>query len=296
MIVDAHCHLQLPIYGVTPDPSRWKFTKLLMWSYELLGYRNPLWRGEPPEPARMLISLENQMRLSMGSREKLLHYMDKNGIDYSVVLPIAPFVSSRDYLEACAGQHRLIPFATAYPGEGWVDELHDAMKGGCQGLKIHPILQRIPPDDPFYFHLLEEFRRYGKPVIAHTGEFDYYIVKDGYASYGDVRRLEKLIAAFPDVPFILGHMGLYYPERAIELARRYSQVYLETSFQRAAVVRRALMVAGRERVLLGSDWPESDSKYPLAIARKVAGNDRDLFRRITGGNLLALLGSQANPL
>ncbi len=295
MIVDAHCHLQMPIHGVTPDASRWKFPRMLIWSFEILGYRNPLWRGEPPEPARMIIALENQLRLSMGSREKLLHYMDANGIDYSVVLPIAPFVSSRDYLEACQGQPRLIPFATAYPGEGWVEDLREAMQGGCQGLKIHPILQRIPPEDPFYFQLLEEFRRYGKPVIAHTGEFDYYIVKDGFASYGDVRRLEKLIAAFPDIPFILGHMGLYYPERALELARRYPHVYLETSFQRVAVVSRALRVVGRERVLLGSDWPESNSKYALAIARKVAGNDQELFQRISGGNILALLGKSLPP-
>jgi hypothetical protein len=30
MIVDALAHLELPIYGVTPDPQRRKFTRLLV--------------------------------------------------------------------------------------------------------------------------------------------------------------------------------------------------------------------------------------------------------------------------
>ncbi len=289
MIVDAHAHLETPIYGVTPDPGRRRMTRLLMWNYELLGFNNPLWRGEPPGPARTLIALENQLRLSMGCRENLLRYMDSNGIDRSIVLPIAPFSTGGDYLRECAGEPRLIPFASVHPSGDWERELKAAMEGGCKGLKIHPTLQRIAPEDPFFFDLLEAFAPYGRPVIAHTGEFDYYIVKDGYAAFGDIQRLEKLIAAFPNVPFILGHMGLYYPDKAIELARRYEHIYLETSFQPLRKVREALKVAGRERVMFGSDWPESDSKYALRIARKAAGEDKELRERITGGNILALV-------
>lgn len=289
MIVDAHAHLETPILGVTPDPGRRKTTRMLMWSYELLGFRNPLWRGEPPEAARRLIAMENQVRLSMGCKENLLRYMDKNGIDKSVVLPVAPFSTSMEYLRKCADEPRLIPFASVHPSRDWEDDLKRAMEGGCRGLKIHPILQRIPPEDPFYFHLVEAFAPYGRPVLAHTGEFDYYIVKDGYASFGDVRRLEGLIASFPSVPFILGHMGLYFPERALELARRHENVYLETSFQPLKVVKEALRVAGRERVMFGSDWPESDSKFALRLARRAAAGDGELEKRLIGGNILALV-------
>jgi predicted TIM-barrel fold metal-dependent hydrolase len=221
--------------------------------------------------------------------ENLLRYMDRNGIESSVVLPIAPFVTSEDYLRGCEGESRLIPFASVHPSGDWEKELGDAMDGGCRGLKIHPILQRLAPEDPFYFELLEAFVPYGRPVIAHTGEFDYYIVNDGYTPYGDTQRFGKLVAAFPQVPFILGHTGLYYPDKALELARRYENVYLETSFQPLSVVRKALEVAGRERVMFGSDWPESDSKYALKIARKAAGEDGELRERLTGKNILALV-------
>jgi uncharacterized protein len=289
MVIDAHAHLEVPIYGVTPDPGRKRMTRLLMWNYELLGFRNPLWRGEPPGPARKIIARENQLRLSMGCKENLLRYMDKNGIDRSVVLPVAPFSNGEEYLRECAGEPRLIPFASVHPSGDWEKELHAAMEGGCKGLKIHPILQRIAPEDRFFFDLLEAFAPYRRPVIAHTGEFDYYVARDGYASFGDIRRLEKMITAFREVPFILGHTGLYYPERAIELARRYAHIFLETSFQPLRVVREALKVAGRERVMYGSDWPESDPKYALRIARKAAGEDEELLEKITGGNILSLV-------
>lgn len=289
MVVDAHTHLEVPIPGVTPDPTRRRSTHMLMWAYEVLGFRNPLWRGEPPEPARILIAAESQLRLSMGSRENLLRIMDRRGISRAVVLPIAPYSDSHDYLERCRGEPRLIPFASVHPHDDWEKDLVEAMAAGCRGLKIHPILQRIPPEDPFLFDLLEAFKRYRKPVIFHTGEFDYFVSRDGHASLGDVRRLERLIAAFPDIPIILGHTGLYYPERALELARRYENVYLETSFQPLKVVRKALRVAGRERVIFGSDWPESDPAFALRIARRAAGDDGDLLERITSRNILSLV-------
>lgn len=289
MVVDAHTHLETPIPGVNPDPGKRRSTHMLMWAYELLGFRNPLWRGEPPEPARILIAAENQLRLSMGSRENLLRTMDKRGIDRAIVLPIAPYSTSREYLEKCRGEPRLVPFASVCPHQDWERELKEAMEGGCRGLKVHPILQRIAPEDPFLFHLMEAFRGYGRPVLFHTGEFDYFVTRDRHARYGDTLRLEKLIAAFPDVPVILGHMGLYYPEKALELARRYENVYLETSFQPLKVVREAIRVAGRERVIFGSDWPESDPLFSLRIARKATEGDRDLFSRITSRNILALV-------
>lgn len=289
MIIDAHTHMQSVINGVTTDPERKKMTRLLMWNYELMGFNNPLWKGAPPEWARIIIAMEGQLRISQGCKDNLLRCMERNGVDRSVVCPVAPFATPREYLDTCAGDPRLIPFTCAHPGGDWERELKEAMEGGCRGLKIHNILQRVPPEDPFWFEVLEAFAPYGRPVEMHSGEFDYYIVKDGYAPYGDTLRFEKLIAAFPQVPFILVHMGLYFPEKALELARRHDNVFLETSFQSRKVVREALRVAGRERVMFGSDWPESDPKYALKVARQVAGEDEELREKLLGGNILALV-------
>ena len=89
MIVDAHTHMEAIIHGVSLDPRRRKMTRLLMWNFELMGFNNPLWRGEPPEWARIVIAMEGQLRISMSSKDNLLRFMDRNGIDRTVVHPIA---------------------------------------------------------------------------------------------------------------------------------------------------------------------------------------------------------------
>lgn len=289
MIVDSHSHLDLTLPGMVAHPERKREPMGFMWSYENMGFRNPLWSAEPPETVRILISAEGQIRLSMGCRQNLLSFMDRSGIDRSIVLPVEPFSTSSGYVEECAGEPRLIPFASSCPGDDWEGRLHRAMEAGCRGLKIHPILQRIPPEDSFYFDLLEAYRKYGRPVITHTGAFDYYVTPDPCSEYGCTPRFESLIAAFPDVPFILGHSGLFHPEQAIELASRHESVYLETSFQPLKVVRQMLGVAGRDRVMFGSDWPETNQKHALRIAQKVTGDDPELRDKLLGGNILALV-------
>jgi predicted TIM-barrel fold metal-dependent hydrolase len=289
MIVDSHSHLDLTLPGMVPHPERKREPLGFIWSYENMGFRNPLWRGEPPEAVRILISAENQVRLSMGCRRNLLSFMDSCGIDRAVVLPVEPFSTSSSYAEECATEPRLIPFASCFPGNDWEGKLQRAMEAGCRGLKIHPILQRIPPEDLFYFDLLEAYRKYGRPVITHTGAFDYYVTPDPCSEYGCTPRFERLIAAFPDIPFILGHSGLYHPEQAIDLARRHESVYLETSFQPLKIVREMLRAVGRDRVMFGSDWPETNQKHSLRIAKKAAGDDAELQEKLLGANILALV-------
>jgi len=173
-------------------------TRLLVWNFELLGFNNPLWRGNPgvgPHHHR----LGGQLRISMGSKKNLLRYMDANGIDRCVIHPIAPFATpGRTWNCAPASRASSPSPAPTLSGLGKGDQ--GGHGGRLQGAEGPPILQRLAPEDPFYFDLLEAFAPYGKPVMIHAGEFDYYIVKDGYASYGDTLRFEKLIAAFPRYP------------------------------------------------------------------------------------------------
>ncbi len=101
MIIDAHSHLEVPLPGIIPDPERRRQPHGLIWSYGLMRFHNPLWRGEPPEPARIAIAAENQLRLGMGSRGGLLDFMDRNAIGKAVVLPIEPWSSTERYLDEC---------------------------------------------------------------------------------------------------------------------------------------------------------------------------------------------------
>lgn len=290
-IIDIHAHLELNLPGVPQDPSRRKYPRLFMYLFEKLGFRGNRRKRPLPEAVRILISLENQLRLSMASRENLLGNMDRNGIDVSVLLPIAPFSTSEDYLEKVKDEPRMLTFASAHPLQGdWAGRLHAAMENGCRGLKIHPILQELEPSSEFYFNLLEEYGKYGRPVLTHSGPFNYYIPRSPYSLYGSVSRFVPLISSFPHIPFILGHMGIHESGDAIQVASQYENVYLETSFQSLRSVREAVKTVGKERVLFGSDWPEADQGTSLKIARKAAGSDRDLMERILGKNAESLIG------
>ena len=291
-VLDIHTHLQLNLPGVPHNPHRAKMPPLLIRLYELMGYKFLFWKeGNYPEPMRLLISLDNQLRISMASRDNLIRYMNSTGVDISVVMPISPFVTSREYLQTIEGEKRLLTFASAHPSDSqWRENLHRDMEDGCRGVKIHPILQQLHPQDEFYFNLLEEFQKYNKPVLTHTGEFEYFIPRNPYSIYGKVNYFEKLVAAFPQVPIILGHMGTFDPWSAIELARRYENVYLETSFQPVSIIRKAINEVGSHRVLFGSDWPESGQKAPLQIAQKAAGKDKTLAERLLWKNAIDLIG------
>ena len=291
-IIDIHTHLELHIPGIPQDRRRKKPPRLFMYLFEKMGYSTPVWKkGNYPEPLRMMISLDNQLRLSMASAENLLGYMDKSGVDYSVAMPIAPFISGKEYLEKTKEFPRILSFTSAHPSDQeWPKTLRQSMEAGCRGLKIHPIAQEINPESQFYFDLMEEFRRYNRPVLTHCGVFEYFITKSNAAAFGKPAVLEKLVSSFPDIPFILGHMGIHEPDEAIMLAEKYENVYLETSFQPWRKIKEAISRAGSHRVLFGSDWPESEQLTPLKIARRAAGKDYALAEAILGKNALALIG------
>ncbi len=292
-IIDIHTHLELNLPGIPGNTHRKKPPRLFMYLNERLGYNSVLWKkGNYPDFIRMLISMDNQIRLSMASVENLIREMDSNDVSVSIVMPIAPYISSQDYLNKIENEPRLLTFATSHPSDqNWIGNLKEAMNKGCRGLKIHPILQELSPQSEFYFNLLEEYRGYGKPVLTHAGEFDYFIPHSKYSRFGRLSQFEKMVSSFSDIPFILGHMGLHDSEGAMQLAVKYENVYLETSFQSVNTVRKALKLVGENRVLFGSDWPEAEQRIPLNIARKVAISDHNLAERILWKNAEDLLGS-----
>src|SRR5207249_4193468 len=61
------------------------------------------------------------------------------------------------------------------------------------------------------------------------------------------------IEAYPQVKFILAHMGYRQWADAVIVAERAPNVYLETSLQLPATVRKAIDKVGSERVLFGTE-------------------------------------------
>ncbi|MCP5044698.1 MAG: amidohydrolase family protein, partial [bacterium] len=92
------------------------------------------------------------------------------------------------------------------------------------------------------------------------------------------------------VRFIAGHAGLFEVGRVLRLLGRFSNVWVDTSFQPVKRVRQLIEVFGPERVLFASDWPYGNRAPALTIPRQACGEDRALERRILFDNAAELLG------
>jgi predicted TIM-barrel fold metal-dependent hydrolase len=99
-----------------------------------------------------------------------------------------------------------------------------------------------------------------------------------------------MIRDFPDVAFILAHMGsLAFVQDAIEVAAAFSNTYLETSGMTSpAMLRRAVSEVGADRILFGSDYP---FWHPAVERARIEGAKLDLAstKLIMGENAARLL-------
>jgi predicted TIM-barrel fold metal-dependent hydrolase len=225
------------------------------------------------------------------SPRNLLDAMDAAGVHAATVLPVAPRTTTDDALAAAALSPRLIPFCCPEPGTPAVGEAIAAWKArGCRGIKMHPTIQGLRPADPFWRDVASAAQALELPVVAHTGELDVG-AEARHAAFSAASAYEPLLRDFPRARFVLAHMNLFRPDEAIDLARRYESVLLDTSWQPAGVVRRALRRLGESRLVFGSDWPFLGARIAGALAVVAAGLDHRpaALERVLGRNAEELL-------
>jgi predicted TIM-barrel fold metal-dependent hydrolase len=142
---------------------------------------------------------------------------------------------------------------------------------GLKGLKLHKTPTREVLD------VVSELRI---PILFHPPK---------------VADFHMIAQAYPRVNFIMAHLGSFasrdFSEHlaAIDLAKRYPNVYLETS---SVVFFEYLELAARElpaeRLIFGSDGPLVDSRVELYKVRLLK-LPRDHEAKVLSGNILRLL-------
>ena len=212
----------------------------------------------------------------------LLSAMDRAGIDVSMVMGLSSQDSASVLAAGRAGQDRLKSFVVPALGpetEGQVAQAACAQQiAGLGEFYVRCGSAQLP--DAYLRPVLEAARTHGLPVMLHTGDF----------SYTAPALMERMASQYPDVTFILGHMGsLAFVLDAIEVAKRHDNVYLETSgMPSATMVRRAVAECGAQRLLFGSDYPFWNPQVERARIES-AGLDPGVERMVMGGNAAQLL-------
>lgn len=288
MVIDIHTHVGDCVLGGELDEPYREPPRLLSDLFEASGFRLMGGRKLFPRFSRYVEIIHNQERTNLGTPENLLASMDRFGISISILQPVEPYRPTRDNLDL-AGE-RLRTSASLHPATpGWEQRLKEYMEGGCLGLKIHPIIQKLEANRPEVRHLLEAFAPYRRPVLLHAGESSYRMSERAPSRYGRVTAWESVFSAFPGVKFVIAHMAMEGWREALSLGERLPNLYVDTSFQPASHLREALRRMGKERVLFASDWPFSLQKAPLRAAEAASAGDAGLRRALLGENALALL-------
>lgn len=194
-----------------------------------------------------------------GTVQGLLRQMSAEGIEASVILPVATKASQVHDINdwsASIQSERIIAFGAIHPDYPEPAEEIDRMLAmGIRGIKLHPNWQGFRPDDPRMFQIYEAVK--GRMVICfHAG--------DELGSWTELLSTPKALASlhkrFPDLKMVAAHMGGY---RMWDEAEEYligTDVYLDTSacFPEDLPDERFVSLIrahGAEKILFGSDSP-----------------------------------------
>lgn len=205
------------------------------------------------------------------------------GINQTVIFPAFHSDYSRANEAVCqlveCSPDQLMGFAFIHPvrdaGRVWAMVKKAIQEYGFLGLKVHRHDGRITRE------ICDAARAFSLPVL--------------YDVVGEVSTVELLASEYPDVNFIIPHLGSFADSWSAQLnfipmLERHPNVYTDTSgVRRFDLLEMAVRRAGAEKVLFGSDGPwlhpavELSKVFALKIPRK-------LRNRILGENLLRLIG------
>ena len=294
-IIDSHIHI-FDIYTGHPVKNpRGKIPLGLLSVLEWLEFRRP--GGSKSESGRWLGNLvfaECCKRMQVCQPETYLKYFKQNHISQAIIMPVAPNVSTEQILNICENHDSFIPFASVdFNAANYIQKLHQYMTDGCKGLKIHPILQSIHPRSEKIYNLLTEFQNYKRPVCLHVGPGRTGALKVEAETYATPFNIEPLMRDFPDINFILAHMGLQFYDEVISMARTYDNIYLDTSFQPSYVLKKAESRIGSERIVFGTDFPLLNQKAVLKAVKKAFQANQTKLERICFANISKLIHGES---
>jgi uncharacterized protein len=148
---------------------------------------------------------------------------------------------------------------------------------GFRGIKVHHHDGRITRE------ICEVARAFSLPVL--------------YDVMGEISVVELLANEYPEVSFIIPHLGSFADDWRAQLALidhliRHANIYADTSgVRRFDLLEQALNRAGASKLLFGSDGPWLHPGVELAKVRALKMSARD-EQLVLGGNLLRLISAK----
>jgi len=261
------------------------------------------WQAPPQEP---------EMLASAWARE-----FDRRGVERAALIASVPGDEASVAAAVRAHPERFYGYFMVDPtAAGAAERVRAALAGShLQCICLFPAMHRYSIQDERVRPLLEAAAAYpGVVVFVHCGVLTVGVrAKLGLPSPFDMRfsnpiDLHAVALAFPKVRFVVPHFGAGYFREALMLCDLCPNVHLDTSSSNswmryqpdsldlAGVFRRALDVAGPERLLFGSDssffprgWHAAIFEAQVQALQQLGISGADA-RRVFGDNLARVLG------
>jgi len=222
----------------------------------------------------------------------LLGHMDESGVDKALVLGVATKPSQvhtiNDWITSL-GEPRLVPFGSLHPhADDIADEIERLLDLGVKGVKLQPHFQDYELDDPAVFRMFELIG--DRLIVLMHGGQEIIPIENLQPT---PRRLLHLHETFPEVRFILAHLGGYLEWDGVEEMLVGRDLHLDASYifgicpdERIGKIMRD---HGLEKIIWGSDFPWQTQCQGLEGMARLKLSDEERAG-VLGGNLRALLG------
>ena len=305
-VIDAHTHL----YGPDMAPPYW---------YEAMAEYGAALSGR--SAAEVLETIERDWFDPQGDR--LVADMDEAGIDRSAI-HLLDFGLYGGVTESVSLERRYELYAEAtarHPDRlvfyGGIDPRRpDAVRlvrrahteWGMAAVKLWPPAG-FRPNDAQAYRIYQCCAELDIPVLIHTGQ------EIGPLRSDCTRPIycDQPANDFPELTFVLAHAGMAWWREAAEIAWHHPNVYLDIAYWQAkylrdpemfaADLRGLITIAGKRRVILGTDWPALRKVSKVApgrwievlrgLAEKPVGGiefEREEIDLLLGGNAERVLG------
>jgi predicted TIM-barrel fold metal-dependent hydrolase len=251
--------------------------------------------------------------------ENLINDMNQAGVEKAIVLASErakvwqPKESLNKYVASMIEKYpdRLIGFAGAAPltvknRVNWqsLEEFEKfIIDYGMKGMKLTPIYDHYRPDDKAVYLFYQKAAELKVPILLHQSAT---LTTGSPMDYGRPIYLDDPVQDFPDVNFIVAHMGYPWMEELIVMMRKLENLYADISasiLYRPSILTWALVLAKEyrviDRIIWGTDYPVCKQKQyvtwlkekfnPLAEQKGYPTLTKDEINGILGENVQKLL-------
>lgn len=204
-----------------------------------------------------------------GTMSGIKKSMKANGVDYSLVLPIATTTTQSTSINRFAkentGKDGIISFGSLHPmQEDWEAVLEGIKDTGLLGIKLHPEYQQFYIDSPDGIKILKKCEELGLLVILHAGA-DIGIEPPVHCS---PKRLCNALQYVSGNNIIAAHLGGWRMWDDVEKYLVKTPVMFDTAYTVFEIdeeqLIRIIKNHGSTKILFGTDSPWEDSKKTIA--------------------------------